>query len=210
LVEAFVNNIDIHAISAGRIFRKSPEEVTSRERSIGKTVNFGILYGISAHGLAEDLAISRPQAKEYIDSFYNSFPEVTRFFEEVVEQARATGEVETLLGRVRQLPDINSAKFQPRSGAERIAKNTRLQGSAADLVKKAMLDSDELLRKNGFAARLILQIHDELVFSLPKSELKRVAPLLKQCMENCVKLKVPLVCDLAYGENLADLEEVES
>jgi len=209
LVEAFVNNTDIHAISAGRIFKKPPAEVTSQERTIGKTVNFGILYGISAHGLAEDLAITRPQAKEYIDSFYNSFQEVTRFFDEVVQQARVTGEVETLLGRVRQLPDINSGKFQLRSGAERIAKNTRLQGSAADLVKKAMLDTVRMLCEKNYQARLILQIHDELVFSLPKTELKQVAPMLKHCMENCVKLNVPLVCDMAYGENLADLEEVD-
>lgn len=208
LVEAFISNTDIHAISAGRIFRKPPTEVTSSERTIGKTVNFGILYGISAHGLAEDLAISRPQAKEYIDSFYNSFTEVTRFFDAVVEEARATGEVATLLGRVRHLPDINSAKFQLRSGAERIAKNTRLQGSAADLVKKAMLDTVKMLREKNFSADLILQIHDELVFSVPESELKQVAPLLKHVMENCVKLKVPLVCDLAAGANLADLEDV--
>jgi DNA polymerase-1 len=209
LVEAFVTNTDIHAISAGRIFRKPPAEVTSQERTVGKTVNFGILYGISAHGLAEDLAISRPQAKEYIDSFYNSFQQVTSFFDEVVQQARVTGEVETLLGRVRQLPDINSGKFQLRSGAERIAKNTRLQGSAADLVKKAMLDTVRMLCEKNYQARLILQIHDELVFSLPKAELKQVAPMLKHCMENCVKLNVPLVCDLAYGENLADLEEMD-
>ena len=208
LVEAFVNNTDIHAISAGRIFHKPPAEVTSAERTVGKTVNFGILYGISAHGLAEDLAISRPQAKEYIDSFYNSFTEVTRFFDEVLEQARASGEVETLLGRVRHLPDINSGKFQLRSGAERIAKNTRLQGSAADLVKKAMLDTVTMLCEKNFAARLILQIHDELVFSVPKAELEKVSPMLKHIMENCVKLNVPLVCDLSCGENLADLEEV--
>ncbi|MBU1108653.1 MAG: DNA polymerase I [Candidatus Riflebacteria bacterium] len=208
LVEAFVNNTDIHAISAGRIFHKPPAEVTSAERTVGKTVNFGILYGISAHGLAEDLAISRPQAKEYIDSFYNSFTEVTRFFDEVLEQARATYEVETLLGRVRHLPDINSGKFQLRSGAERIAKNTRLQGSAADLVKKAMLDTVNMLCEKNFATRLILQIHDELVFSVPEIELEEVLPLLKQIMENCVKLNVPLVCDLSCGKNLADLEDV--
>lgn len=209
LVEAFIENIDIHSMSAGRIFNKSPQEVTASERTVGKTVNFGILYGISAHGLAEDLAISRPQAKEYIDSFYNSFSEVTRFFDEVLVQARATGEVETLLGRVRHLPDINSTKFQLRSGAERVAKNTRLQGSAADLVKKAMLDSVKMLRENNFNASLILQIHDELVFSLPKAELEQAAPLLKQVMENCVKLNVPLVCDLACGDNLADLEDID-
>ena len=208
LVDAYRLGTDIHAITAGRIFKKEPGEVSSQERNIGKTVNFGILYGISAHGLAEDLAISRPQAKEYIDSFYNSFSKVTEFFEEVLEQARKTGEVETLLGRVRRLPDINSGKFQTRSGAERIAKNTRLQGSAADLVKKAMIDTVNMLCEEGSEARLILQIHDELVFSVPENELNTLAPRLRQIMENCVKLNVPLVCDMTAGDNLADLEEM--
>lgn len=208
LVEAYTRGTDIHAITAGRIFKKEPGEVSSSERNVGKTVNFGILYGISAHGLSEDLAISRPQAKEYIDSFYNSFASVTEFFEDVLKQARESGEVETLLGRVRRLPDIDSKKFQIRSGAERIAKNTRLQGSAADLVKKAMIDSVKMLRETGSKARLILQIHDELVFSLPAEELPETARRVKQIMENCVKLNVPLVCDMTAGENLADLEDI--
>lgn len=207
LVEAYLNGIDIHAISAGRIFHKPPTEVTSAERNVGKTVNFGILYGISAHGLAEDLAISRPQAKEYIDAFYNGFSHVNEFFEQVLVEARKSGEVETLLGRIRHLPDINSSKFQLRSGAERIAKNTRLQGSAADLVKKAMLDTSRWLCEHGFQSRLILQIHDELVFSVPQTELAAVAPELKRIMETCVSLNVPLICDVSCGPNLADLEE---
>lgn len=208
LVEAYTKGTDIHAITAGRIFKKEPGEVSSSERNVGKTVNFGILYGISAHGLSEDLAISRPQAKEYIDSFYNSFASVTEFFEDVLKQARESGEVETLLGRVRRLPDIDSKKFQIRSGAERIAKNTRLQGSAADLVKKAMIDSVKMLRETGSKARLILQIHDELVFSLPAEELPETARRVKEIMENCVKLNVPLVCDMTAGDNLADLEDI--
>lgn len=209
LVEAYAHGTDIHAISAGRIFKKDPAEVTAFERNIGKTVNFGILYGISAHGLAEDLAISRPQAKEYIDAFYNSFPRVTEFFDQVVDQARQSGEVETLLGRVRKVPDITSSKFQIRSGAERIAKNTRLQGSAADLVKKAMIDTVKMLCDSGSEARLILQIHDELVFSVPADELATIAAKVKQIMENCVRLNVPLVCDMTAGDNLADLQELE-
>lgn len=207
LVEAYQIGTDIHAVSASRIFNKSIAEITPAERNVGKTVNFGILYGISAHGLAEDLAISRAQAKEYIDSFYNSFSQVTGFFDQVVAETRQTGEVATLLGRTRHLPDINSGKFQTRSGAERMAKNTRLQGSAADLVKKAMIDTAKVLCDQGFTARLILQIHDELVFSVPESELPKVIPVLKQTMENCVKLNVPLICDVAYGPNLADLQE---
>jgi DNA polymerase-1 len=209
LVDAYRHSTDIHAMTAGRIFKKDPAEVSSYERNVGKTVNFGILYGISAHGLAEDLAISRPQAKEYIDSFYNSFAGVTDFFEEVLKQARESGEVETLLGRVRRLPDIDSKKFQIRSGAERIAKNTRLQGSAADLVKKAMIDCVKMLESSGSKARLILQIHDELVFSVPTDELPQLAGKLRQVMENCVKLNVPLVCDMTLGDNLADLEDID-
>ncbi|MDD3148913.1 MAG: DNA polymerase, partial [Candidatus Riflebacteria bacterium] len=207
LVEAYRHGTDIHAISAGRIFKKEPAEVTSAERNVGKTVNFGILYGISAHGLAEDLAISRPQAKEYIDAFYNGFAHVNEFFEQVLNEARQSGEVETLLGRVRHLPDISSSKFQLRSGAERIAKNTRLQGSAADLVKKAMIETSRWLCENGFQSRLILQIHDELVFSVPQTELAAVAPELKRIMETCVSLNVPLVCDVSSGPNLADLKD---
>jgi DNA polymerase-1 len=210
LVDAYRHGIDIHAISAGRIFKKAPEEITSAERNVGKTVNFGILYGISAHGLAEDLAISRPQAKEYIDAFYNGFAQVTDFFERLLDEARQSSEIETLLGRVRHLPDINSSKFQLRSGAERIAKNTRLQGSAADLVKKAMLETSKWLCDNGFQSRLILQIHDELVFSVPEAELSTVIPELKRIMETCVSLNVPLICDVSYGPNLADLEDYHS
>ena len=208
LLEAYRAGTDIHAITAGKLFDKPAEEVTYDERRIGKTVNFGIIYGISAHGLGEDLDIPRYQAKEYIDSFYSNFPGVTKFFENVVEQAQKDGKVETLLGRVRQLPDINAKRFQARSAAERVAKNTRLQGSAADLVKKAMLDTAKLLCDKGFETKLILQIHDELVFSVPEAEVAMVAPLLKECMENAVKLEVPLVCDVAIGPNLADLEDL--
>jgi DNA polymerase-1 len=174
LLKAYEEGTDIHALTAGKIFNKAPEDVDSSERSVGKTVNFGILYGISAHGLAEDLAISRPQAKEYIDSFYNNFASVTEFFESVLEETRKSEEVATLLGRTRHLPAINSKKFQPRSGAERIAKNTRLQGSAADLVKKAMIDTHRLLKDGNYGTKLILQIHDELVFSVPENELQEV------------------------------------
>ncbi|MGM0599855.1 MAG: DNA polymerase, partial [Candidatus Rifleibacteriota bacterium] len=134
---------------------------------------------------------------------------VTEFFEEILEEVRKTHEVQTLLGRVRKLPDIESKKFQIRSGSERIAKNTRLQGSAADLVKKAMLETTGLLQENSYKTKLILQIHDELVFSVPQQELEKVGPELKKIMENCVSLDVPLVCDMAAGPNLADLEDID-
>lgn len=207
LVDAYKNGIDIHAISASRIFRKPVEEVTSAERSVGKTVNFGIIYGISSHGLAQDLGVSRFQAQDYINSFFESFPKVTEFFDGVIASAKKTGEVVTLLGRVRKLEDINSGKFQTRAAAERMAKNTRLQGSAADLVKKAMIDTCDYIKKNGYKARLVVQIHDELIFSIPKEELNTLMPELKRIMENCVTLNVPLICDAAYGPNLTDLKE---
>ena len=208
LVEAYNKGIDIHAISASRIFRKPVEEITSSERSIGKTVNFGIIYGISAHGLAQDLGIPRPQAQKYIDAFFESFPKVNDFFDGVVNTAKETGEVVTLLDRTRKIEDINSTKFQPRSAAERMAKNTKLQGSAADLVKKAMIDTCDYIKQNGFKAKLVVQIHDELIFSVPEDELKNLAPELKRIMENCVKLNIPLICDMAVGANLTDLEDM--
>ena len=206
LVEAYNKGTDIHAISASRIFRKPVEDITSPERSVGKTVNFGIIYGISAHGLAQDLGVPRNQAQEYINAFFDSFPKVNEFFDGVVNTAKETGEVVTLLGRVRKIEDINSTKFQPRSAAERMAKNTRLQGSAADLVKKAMIDTCDYIKKNGFKAKLVVQIHDELIFSMPESELATLAPELKRIMENCVTLNIPLICDMASGPNLTDLE----
>ena len=208
LVDAYNNGTDIHAISASRIFRKPVKEITSSERSIGKTVNFGIIYGISAHGLAQDLGVPRPQAQEYINAFFESFPKVNDFFDGVVNTAKETGEVVTLLGRTRKIEDINSTKFQPRSAAERMAKNTRLQGSAADLVKKAMIDTCDYINKNEYKAKLVVQIHDELIFSVPEDELNSLAPELKRIMENCVKLNIPLICDMAVGKNLTDLEEM--
>jgi len=205
LLKAYQNNIDIHALTAAKIFGKEPEQIIERERSVGKTVNFGILYGISAHGLAEDLGITRVMAKEYIDSFYNGFAEVNSFFENILENAREVGHVITLLGRIRQIPDINASKVLLKNAAERMAKNTVLQGSAADLVKKAMIDTTAWLKENNYQTKLVLQIHDELVFTVPETEIEAVKQKLKSIMENCVSLNIPLVCDIAIGENLADL-----
>jgi DNA polymerase-1 len=207
LLRAYEENLDIHSITAAKLFNKNVKDVMPEERKIGKTVNFGIIYGISPHGLAQDLKINRILAKQYIDGFFRTFPKVTEYFESNLESARKSGQVKTLFGRVRPLPELFSSNYQTRAFGERIARNTPLQGSAADLVKKAMLETNDVLRKNYFETKLILQIHDELVFSCPKTEIGKVCPLLKRTMENVVRLNVPLVCDVSWGPNLADLED---
>lgn len=205
LINAYKNNIDIHTLSASKIFGLDPQYIDSHQRSVGKTVNFGIIYGISAHGLATGLGITRIQAKEYIDNFYENFPKVTEYFNEVLEKTRQTGKVSTLFNRIREIPDINSSKALLKAAAERIAKNTGLQGSAADLVKKAMIDTTEYIKSHNLNTKLVLQIHDELIFSVPQEELETIKPELKRIMENCVQLNIPLVCDVAVGKDWSEL-----
>lgn len=209
LVEAFRSNLDIHAMTAARIFGKSVGEVTEADRKIGKTVNFGIIYGISAHGLAAQLGISRPEAQKYIDGFFSGYPGVMAFFEANLAKAKADGRISTMFGRLRPLPELREKSHAMRAFGERVARNTPLQGTAADLVKKAMLDADRELRGGGFQTSLILQIHDEIVFSVPAGELAAVEPRLRHVMEHVVDLRVPLVCDAAVGPNLADLRETD-
>ncbi|NLM17701.1 MAG: DNA polymerase I [Candidatus Riflebacteria bacterium] len=205
LLKAYAENMDIHALTASRIFKKELKDVTSAERSIGKTVNFGIVYGISPFGLSQDLGVTVSEGKKYIDAFYDSFSGVTDFFDSLLKEARKTYEVSTILGRKRFVQDINAKNFTLRSAAERIVKNTKLQGSAADLVKKAMLDTVSWLKKASMNTKLILQIHDELIFSAPPDEAEQVSHELKKLMEKAFVLNVPLVCDVSSGPNLADL-----
>ncbi|HNV68151.1 MAG TPA: DNA polymerase I [Candidatus Ozemobacteraceae bacterium] len=208
LVEAFRHGVDVHAVTAGRLFGKFPEAVTDEERKVGKTVNFGIIYGISAHGLARQLQIPRNAAQTYIDQFFAGYPGVTAFFERNQQEAAEKMEVSTLWGRVRPLPELADRNRNQRAFGERVARNTPLQGTAADLVKKAMLDAAKALCDGGFRTRLILQIHDELVFSAPPEELPAVSDLMTTTMERVAALDVPLVCDAATGPNLADLAPV--
>ncbi len=208
LVEAFKNGVDVHAVTAGRLFGKSPEAVTDAERKIGKTVNFGIIYGISPHGLARQLQISRAEAQNYIDQFFAGYPGVTTFFDRNQQEAMTKREVTTLWGRVRPLPELADRNRNQRAFGERVARNTPLQGTAADLVKKAMLDAARQLCDSGFRTRLLLQIHDELVFSAPPEELQALAGLMKTTMERVADLEVPLVCDVSAGPNLADLDSL--
>ncbi|RCK81685.1 MAG: DNA polymerase I [Candidatus Ozemobacter sibiricus] len=207
LIAAFQRQLDVHAITAAKLFKVPVDEVTPEQRKVGKTVNFGIIYGISAHGLAAGLGVSRAEAKAYIDGFFATFPSVQAYFARTQADAKAKGYVSTIFGRIRRLRQLDSSNFQARSFEERVARNTPLQGSAADLVKKAMLDVDRYLKREGKRTRLILQIHDELVFTAPRDEVAAVAPHLKALMETVIPLRIPLVCDMAVGPNLADLEE---
>ncbi len=207
LIDAFHRHLDVHSITAAKLFKVPVTEVTADQRKVGKTVNFGIIYGISAHGLAAGLGVGRSEAKAYIDGFFATFPSVQAYFARNQAEAKEKGHVTTIFGRIRRLRELGSSNFQARSFEERVARNTPLQGSAADLVKKAMLDVDRYLKGEGKRTRLILQIHDELVFTAPREEVAEVAPRLKAIMEAVTPLRIPLVCDMAIGSNLADLED---
>ena len=198
-LEAFREGQDIHARTASEVFGVPLEEVTSDMRRKAKAVNFGIVYGISDYGLSKDLHISRQEAAGYIESYFDRYPGVKEFLDRTVAEARETGGVTTLFGRKRELPAINSSNFNQRSLAERMAMNTPIQGSAADIIKLAMIRAEENLR--GFDSRIIIQVHDELVLEAKNSELADVEKILRESMENVAKLAVPLVVDVHSGEN---------
>ncbi len=202
LMEAFHSGKDIHSQIAAEIFFVSPALVTSEMRRVAKTINFGIIYGISSFGLASQLNIGRKEAQAFIDRYFSRFSGIQCFMESCVERARQDGYVTTLLGRRRQLPELNSANRVRREAAERTAINTPIQGTAADIIKLAMLRVHEELQVENLHSRLILQIHDELVLEVPIQELEQVSQLLRRCMENAVELKVPLVVNLEHGQNL--------
>ena len=201
MIDAFKNGEDIHTKTASEVFGVPASEVTKEMRSRAKAVNFGIVYGISDYGLAKNTGTSRKEAKEYINSYLEKFPMVKQYMSDIVEIARAKGYVMTLFGRRRYLPDINSRNFAVRSFSERTALNTPIQGTAADIIKIAMVDVDEELRKRGLLSRLMLQIHDELIIDAKKDELEEVIEILRTRMENAASLSVPLIVDVGYGEN---------
>jgi DNA polymerase-1 len=208
LLEAFQRHDDIHALTAGTVFGVPADQQTSEHRRRAKAINYGIVYGISAFGLAQQLGVPQQEAQEFIDNYFARYEGVRNFIESTLQQVRRTGHVRTLFGRVRQLPDIRSRDYNARGFAERTAVNTPLQGSAADLIKLAMLRIDAALKAAGLAARMILQVHDELVLEAPQSEVSQAAALLLDAMEQCYELKVPLVADVAAGPNWRDMEDV--
>ncbi len=201
LVEAFNKGEDIHAATAAKIFKVPLEEVTSDMRRKAKTANFGIIYGISAFGLAERLNISRKEAKQLIDDYFENFPDVKAYMDKSIEVARDKGFVETVFGRKRNLPDINSRNGVVRGMAERNAINAPIQGTAADIIKMAMVSIQSELQKQGLQSKMILQVHDELNFDVLQSELDQVKEIVKTGMEQACKLSVPLSVDMGVGQN---------
>ena len=201
LIEAFLQGEDIHTATAAKIFKKSLQEVTPEERRAAKTANFGIIYGISAFGLAGRLDIPRSDARSLIDGYFESYPQVKAYMERTIASAREKGYVETVMHRRKSLPDIHSSNQTVRGYAERNAINAPIQGSAADLIKIAMSKVHNELKNAGCRARMILQVHDELVIELPKEELEQVRQLVINAMETVFQLKVPLIAECGYGRN---------
>ncbi|MBI2341339.1 MAG: DNA polymerase I [Deltaproteobacteria bacterium] len=204
LIEAFKNGIDVHAVTAAGIFGRNSEDITPEQRAVGKTVNFATIYGQSAFGLSKQLKIDVGVAAEYIDSYFKKYPQVAAYREKAIEKARREGFVETLFGRRRYVPDINSKNGGIRQNADRNAFNTIFQGTAADIIKKAMIEIDRDLPAVSKNAKMLLQVHDELVFEIPEKDLVKVSELVSKAMCHVVNLKVPMVVDIGKGKNWAE------
>ncbi|PGT91245.1 DNA polymerase I [Bacillus sp. AFS040349] len=204
LVEAFQNDLDIHTKTAMDVFHVEEDEVTSNMRRQAKAVNFGIVYGISDFGLSQSLGITRKEAGEFIKRYLESFVGVQDYMDDIVADAREKGYVKTLLHRRRYIPEITSRNFNLRSFAERTAMNTPIQGSAADIIKKAMIDMAARLKQEKLQTKLLLQVHDELIFEAPREEVPILEKIVPEVMENAVELKVPLKVDYSYGDSWYD------
>ncbi|MDP2912764.1 MAG: DNA polymerase I [Candidatus Omnitrophota bacterium] len=210
LIKAFKEGLDIHAFTASLVFGIEEKEVTAQMRNMAKTVNFGIIYGMSPYGLSQSLGIEVDKAKDFIDAYFERYPDVKQYLEGLIEEAREKGFVTTLLGRRRYIPEVNSSDARLRQFAERTALNTPIQGSAADVIKAAMIAIDEKLRKGKFDSKMTLQVHDELVLDVPKEELQKIYAVVKDGMENVIKLKVPVEAHIKAGKNWLELEECGS
>ncbi len=206
LMQAFKNQQDIHRSTAADVFGVSLEEVTSEMRDAAKAVNFGIIYGISDYGLSQNLNITRKKAAEFIETYLASFPGVKQYMDTIIEKAKKDGYVTTLMNRRRYLPDIKSSNFNVRGFAERTAMNTPIQGSAADIIKQAMIHMNERLKEEGLQARMLLQVHDELIFEAPANEIEKLKELVPAVMESAISLSVPLKVDIAYGPSWYDMK----
>ncbi|GAE34104.1 DNA polymerase I [Halalkalibacter akibai] len=204
LIEAFQTDMDVHTKTAMDVFHVSAEEVTSNMRRSAKAVNFGIVYGISDFGLSQSLGITRKEAGQFIERYFASYPRVKEYMDNIIEDAREKGYVSTLLQRRRYLPDLTSRNFNKRSFAERTAMNTPIQGTAADIIKKAMVEMAIRLEKEQLQSRMLLQVHDELIFEVPENEVDIMLKLVPEVMEQAVELRVPLKADVSFGETWYD------
>lgn len=204
LVDAFNHDMDIHTKTAMDVFHVAKEDVTSDMRRAAKAVNFGIVYGISDYGLSQNLNITRKEAATFIDNYLNSFPGVKEYMDDIVREAKQKGYVTTILNRRRYLPEITSSNFNLKSFAERTAMNTPIQGSAADIIKKAMIDMAKRLKEENMQTKMLLQVHDELIFEAPKEEIALLEKIVPEVMESAIKLMVPLKVEYAYGASWYD------
>jgi DNA polymerase-1 len=201
MMEAFKNGEDIHASTAAQVFNVPLEEVTREQRGNAKTVNFGIMYGVSAFGLSNQTDLSRSEAKDLIETYYKTYPKLRNYMSELVDFARDNGYVKTVLDRRRYLKDINSGNAIVRGAAERNAVNAPIQGSAADIIKLAMINIFEKLEAGNYATKMLLQVHDELVCDVPNNELEEMKTLIKTEMENAFIMKVPLDVEVGLGQD---------
>jgi len=205
MIQAFRNGEDIHTATAAKVFHIAIDEVTAEQRRYAKTVNFGIIYGISAFGLSDRLRIPQAESRELIANYNKSFPQIEQYMTDVIEFARKHGYVETLMGRRRYIRDINSSNGLIRKNMERNAINAPIQGTAADIIKLAMIHIDQELKARNLKTKMLLQVHDELIFDVPKEELETIMSLIPQLMENAIELKVPLEVDIRSGNNWYDV-----
>ncbi len=201
LIESYKRDADIHKITASKVFNTPLEEVTKEQRSNAKAVNFGIVYGISSFGLSQGLSISRKEANEYIKQYFATYPQVKEFLDNTVKKAKIDGYTTTMMGRIRPIPELNSSNFMQRAFGERAAMNAPIQGTAADIIKIAMINVDKALHQKGFKARIVLQIHDELLIEAPIEEAETVKELLYNEMKQAVSLRVPLEVEVNMGKD---------
>jgi len=207
LTEAFRNDQDVHALTACEVFGVTPKDITPEMRRAAKSINFGIVYGISPYGLSQQLQVSAEDAKTYIDRYFNRYAGVKAWIDQILQQARAEGYVKTLLGRIRYLPEIRSKNSAVRGFAERTAMNTPIQGTSADLIKLAMLHLQTAQEKREWSGRMLVQVHDELLFEMPPADLAASQKRIKELMERALPLSVPVIVDLKTGPNWAEMEK---
>ena len=206
LIYAFTHDEDIHKTTAAKVFEIPLENVTSQQRSSAKAVNFGVIYGMSDYGLSENLKISRHEAQKYIDEYFNKYSTVKKYMDATVEMCKKNGYVKTIMDRKRYVAEINSSNFNIRAFGERLAMNTPIQGSAADIIKIAMINVYNELKEKNLKSKMILQIHDELIIEVHKAEVEEVRKILVKEMEEAIELKVPLKVDFHTGHNWYDLK----